>query len=824
MSNMPEIHSDVPWIDSDSDSDFSIDYPISVVEVSSDSDSDSDIEISPAPRLLINSSLPVELLREIFLYCIEVNEMKSIQLASVCRQWRAVITTMSRLWSTLRVGSWTEREQVSTWLQRAYPKKVILDTQRDDQIQSNTEKFAAFQDVFTYTDQWHELTISSFPPDRPDNLANQFGFQIANPMKVLRVLHVAAGCLNTQYFADLLDLIPTDAPISEMRLHSTFSVTYFLQPHWFPALQKLTVLIVNGRAVHEPFGLLPAFTQLQRFEGDHLPLPWYEPDIKLPLLCTLQKLRLKGSSVQWMAGREFPCIEDCTILFPRHWMELQRHGVQLPSCMTLAYHGHPMTTVQYFHVPQMKVLGLGSNDCKEQRVYQHLHHLCTLDQTFFKLTALHLTLQCSEQVFVKMLKYLGPLQELILSIVHPSLSWQGFLGSLAAQSSTKDWPQWVQWDQWDRLGPWFELNQWDQWDQWDQWCSSQTWHTNILTHLKYLGIQCPKGFSQSECLESCTLFRLVGWTRAQLSLPLEHLKVWEGRGTTEDIPVDYISSSYMKKHLGTLDERYDSTIIRGMVTQTLAIHDMNPPFMHQIHFTILFRQLRVLFISVNSNNEIWILPDLEQIKWLKIQHGIIPEYSLDFTLPLVNTLQRLCIEFSSISWMIGRSFKVLEEFTFFDITMAPVNVSVHNGLQIDIPVCRRLACTGIYDATYRLFSCPNVQSLYLMQAIPRTCSLRPATKSLSDQLLNSSCLQELTIIFFHCFGLEPLIQSIFCNSWEQGAWKDIRSVEFRCSGDTENQFFNQMVGRQQHYEERWKEFVVCKYRDGVDSIALRALA
>ena len=760
----------------------------------------------------------------IFRYCMEVNGMKSVQLASVCRQWRSIITSMSRLWSTLRVGSWTEREQVATWLQRSsFPRKVVLDTQRDDQTQSNTQKYGALQDALTYTDQWHELTISSFPPD---NLVNQLGFQTANPMRVLRGLHVAAGCLNTPYLTHLLDLVPNYAPMSELRLDSMFSATYFLQPHRFPGLRTLTVLIVNGRGLHEPFGLLSAFTQLHIFEADHLPLPWYEPDIKLPLRCTLQKLRLKGSSVQWMAGREFPRIEDCAILFPRHWVELQRDGVHLPSCIKLEYRGHPMTALQYFYVPQMKSLELGSNDHKKRRIYQHLHHLCTLDQTFFKLTALHLTLQCNEQVLVKVLKYLGPLQELVLSVAHPSPSWEGLLGSLAAEPSTKDWPQWVlwdQWDQWDQLGPWFEL---DQLYHWNKWCSSQTWHTNVLPHLKYLGIQNPKGVSQSESLESCALFRLVGWTRAQLISPLEHLKVWEGRGTTEDILVDYISSGYMEKHLGTLDERYDSEIIRGMVTQTLVIRDISPPFMHQIHLTTLFRQLRVLFISVQPNVEIWILPDLEQIKWLKIQRGIIPEYSLNFTLPLVHTLQRLSIEFSSFSWMLGRTFKALQEFAFnfIDLTMPPADVSVHNGLQVGLPVCRRLACTGFYDATYRLFSCPSVQSLYLVQDIPHTSSLGPAPKLLSDQLLNSSSLQELKITFSHCFGLEPLIQSIFCDSWEQGAWKDIKRVEFRCSGDIENQFFNQMVGRRQHYEERWKEFVVCKYQDGFDGLVLTARA
>jgi len=45
--------------------------------------------------------LPTEVLREIFLYCIELNQMKSGQLASVCLYWRSVITSMAHLWSTV---------------------------------------------------------------------------------------------------------------------------------------------------------------------------------------------------------------------------------------------------------------------------------------------------------------------------------------------------------------------------------------------------------------------------------------------------------------------------------------------------------------------------------------------------------------------------------------------------------------------------------------------------------------------------------------------------------------------------------------------------
>ena len=102
-----------------------------------------------------------------------------------------MITSIAILWSTLRVGTWTEMEQVVTWSQRAYPKKVIINPQGDSQSPSGAPMFAALQNALTSTGQWHELTISSFPPE---DLASQLAVQVSSPMNVLKVLHVAAGC------------------------------------------------------------------------------------------------------------------------------------------------------------------------------------------------------------------------------------------------------------------------------------------------------------------------------------------------------------------------------------------------------------------------------------------------------------------------------------------------------------------------------------------------------------------------------------------------------------------------------------------------------
>ena len=750
----------------------------------------------PPDGKTINTYLPMELLREIFLYSIEVNHMKSGQLASVCRQWRSVITSIASLWSTLRVGTWTETEKVATWLQRAYPKKVIIDSQRDSQSPSEAPMFSALQDSLASTGQWNELTVSSFPPE---GLAIQLGVQVANPMKVLKVLHVAAGCVHSPSFARLLDLVPTEAPLSELRLHALFAITHFLQPHWLPVLSNLTVLMINGRDMDEPFELLPTFTQLQIFEADRLRLPFYELNAILPLLCTLRRLHLRACSIQWMAGRKFPCLEECTILLPRHWEAIQQHGAQLTCCRKLTYHGHPMTTAQYFHVPEMRAMGLKSHDCNEQRVQQHLRHLCRVDGRISKLTVLHLTFQCSEQVLIKVLKYLVPLEELVLSIDHPSPSWQNFLESLAANTSTNEWPEW-------------DPNESDNWNQrqWEKWCSSQTWHANVLPHLKYLSIQCPKGFSESECIENSLLFRLVGWTRLYLTPPLEHLKVWEGRGSMDDIVVDYISTGYLDKHPG-ISHELDLMIVRAMVTQHLVMYMMSTPLL-QLHSTSLCRRLQRLVLVWRDKHEILILPCLDQLKRLEIYRGIIPVYSLNLDLLLTHTLQFLKLQSTTFSWMLGRSFKALRDLQMYRVQFPPKNRSGYEGLLVDLPACTTLELISCSSGILRLLSCSNIQFLRWERDTEWTTFDLEALKS-PHPLFNFSSLQILDIFVPHYLGVDFMIHFIFCGAREQGVWRDIRSMDVTVwLNDTSEafSFFDKIVGHQQQYEKWWKEFTVTK--------------
>ena len=452
-----------------------------------------------------------------------------------------------------------------------------------------------------------------------------------------------------------------------------------------------------------------------------------------------------------------------------------------------------MATVQHFHVPQMKSLELRSHDCKEQRVYQQLHHLCRSDGTISKLTTLHLVLGSSERPLGKVLKYLGALQELVVSIPYPSPSWQSFLQSLAAKPSTNDWPEWI------------ELNDHE---EWEHWCRSQTWQANVLPCLNYLGIQCPKGFSQTACLDNCPLFRLVAWTRSQVIPPLHHLKVWEGRGTTDDIVVDYISTDYMERHLGPRSDEDDRMIVRGMVTQSLTMVNTNT--LLNLIPTLLFKQLQSLDIKSNGYLETHLFSYLEQVKQLRIS-GMVPGEVLNTHWPLVHTLQELRLVGSTFSWMLGRTFRALKA-VYLDENRSE-ELTAHRGLRVYLPACITLNSSNCSAVDFDFFSCPNLQNLGLMYTSEGRIHNRGLSKPLQEFLLNCHYLQRLDVCISQYSELDSLLQFVFCDAREQGVWQDIRSVEFmiQCRRlGVRIPFFDQVLGHQQHYRKWWRKFTVTK--------------
>ena len=733
------------------------------------------------PRLSINQYLSVEVLTNIFLYAVEAYQMTPYQLVAVCRRWRHVINGMSHLWSILRLGTYTEIENIDIWLDRSRRGllTIKIDPQRDIESHSSDQPYVGLQYALGSIDRWQSLVVASSPT--PEAFVD---FQTAKPLERLTSLEVGKRCQDSATLAHLLDHVSKTAILlSDMSLFGPCAITLFLQPSRSVVLSVVTTLIIHGEGIFEPVPILSLLGNLQAFEASNLPLPNYGLNTSLPFLSTLKQLKLRAVPIQWMAGREFNCLEGCTIIHALGQETIQL-GINLPCCRTFEYQGYPISILQHFHTPQAKKMVLNTHDTRRKRVQQHLD-ICRLHGKLSQLHTLHLTLWCSEAALANAMEHMELLQELILSIAYPSSSWEYFLKSLAAEPPSKDWPGWY-----------LESGH----GEWKDWCASQTWCANLLPSLKSLCIWSPKGFSPSQCLKNCPILRYIAWTRAQMIPPLEHLKVWEGRGISDDIMVDYISIGYLDKHLGVSRKSYDRSIIRGIVTQQLVIKDGSTLLFAKLYFTVLFRQLQVLWLDGEGCGEINILPYLEQIKVLGIRIGTIPPYSLDIDLPLVHTLQNLILEGSPCTWMFGRVFKALERCECD--WNSDKDFFWHNGQQVDMPACKELK--WYENVAAPPFSCVNLQKFSWTN---EDYDYKVDHRSLYDFLLNCPHLQ-----YFDCSIAcehDSVIQFVLCDAREQGVWKDIRSVKMVIWGmDDVVQNWVQNHGREQHYDKWWKEFTV----------------
>jgi len=244
----------------------------------------------------------------------------------------------------------------------------------------------------------------------------------------------------------------------------------------------------------------------------------------------------------------------------------------------------------------------------------------------------------------------------------------------------------------------------------------------------------------------------------------------------------------------------------------LVIRDSDIPLL-QLHTTVLFRRLQHLELTCSHNQEIPILPYLEQIESLEIWRGTIPEYSLNLDLPLTRTLQCLRLLRSTSSWMFGRTFKVLKTFLNHRPLFAPEDFSKCEGLQVDLPACTTLELENCPMDYLRFLSCSNDQTLRWTQFTEWTTFNLQAVNPLHDFLFTLSCLQNLDIVVPQTLGIDSLLHVVLCEASEKGVWRDIKCVEVKVWFNTSSEashFFDQTVGHQQRYEKSWKTFTITK--------------
>ena len=407
----------------------------------SDTSWDSDSEWRPLLPPGRAHLIPVEILSEIFLFAMKGDDdeyvnAEAVDLMLVCRHWRAVMLLTPGICCDLTIRESTQKEAVREAIRRKWlldvSIKIDSETVRED---FNADDFhVCLIAAAEVASRWRTLSIRSFPLSE-----GQSAVQIVQPLERLESFTLfTEGHSLGNFFEPLMTAITTTATpsLTKMVLGDPNAVLYLAQPaclHIFHSLETLEIWLSTRTTA--PADILPHLQRLDTFTAYRLHLPIYPPDASLPLIQTLKTLFLKSVSVQWMAGRVFPALGECSIKFPHHIDTITLQPVTMPSCTDLEYESNDLRPLACFHHPPLARLGVKCGQWSVWRGNAQLVALCPIF-TAQSLTYLHLSVQCSEWLLVEILRLVPTLTTLFLVLASPhALSEAFFLAFVATASN-----------------------------------------------------------------------------------------------------------------------------------------------------------------------------------------------------------------------------------------------------------------------------------------------------------------------------------------------------------------------------------------------------
>jgi len=313
--------------------------------------------------------IPVEILSEIFLLVLLDRPLDKVTLEVVCQRWHAIILLIPGITSRLWIRKATKKEVVQAFIQRRKTRfAVIVDVNdEEDGKDFNADGFhASFIVACQAAPRWQFLNIRSFPPPGEYKVPGT----TVKPLESLRGFMMGEHCDLGSFLEPLMTAITTTSlpRLTKLVLSDSRAVLFLVQPtclHCFFSLTTLTIKLL--KKMESPADILPHLRRLESFHAQHLHLPIYPPDASLPLIQTLTKLVLKSVSVQWMAGKVFPALQDCPIRFPHHIDAIRFEPVEMPACASLAYDSNDLDPLRHFHHPPLGELVVRSGQWNVRR-------------------------------------------------------------------------------------------------------------------------------------------------------------------------------------------------------------------------------------------------------------------------------------------------------------------------------------------------------------------------------------------------------------------------------------------------------------------------
>ena len=288
------------------------------------------------------------------------------------------------------------------------------------------EFYACFTAAAEAASRWRSLVLVSFPP--PGEYKD---LQIMHPLLHLESFKLAASCDLGNFLGPLITSITTTVTpqFTAMEVFHPGAALVLVQPGHFQIFSSLTTLRLICRRMQNPVDILSSLHKLEVFEAHHLSLPIYSPAVDLPLTQILRVLHLKSVSVQWIAGRTFPALKGCNIIFPHYADAIQ--SVYMPSCSILRYDSNILGGLEHFHIPHLDKLEI---KCGQWRIWRGTLQLVAVHPIFAaqSLTCLRLEIKCSGRLLAYMLRLVPALEELWMGLSSPHALSSAFFLAFAA--------------------------------------------------------------------------------------------------------------------------------------------------------------------------------------------------------------------------------------------------------------------------------------------------------------------------------------------------------------------------------------------------------
>ena len=372
---------------------------------------------------------PPEIFSEIFLYTTHIDPRSRKVLMLVCRRWHNIMLSTPGIRSQLRIHNKTKLMDVRG-VARMWLLDVIIDRNRPG-VHFDSCFDACLWVAAQVASRWRSLALLSFPPSSAYNK-----LKTIRPLQHLESLKVAASYDTSSNVGNFLEPLVTainttvTPRFTVMEVFNPDAALYLVQSSQFQIFSFLTTLRLICRRMQDPVDILPSLHKLEIFEAHHLSLPIYSPAVNLSLTQSLRALYLKSASVQWMAGRIFPALKECSIIFPHHTGALQ--SVCMPSCSSLKYDSNSLHALEHFHHPPLARLEVKSG---QWNAWRGNVQLSVLHRIFAaqSMTCLHLDIKCSEKLLVCMLELVPALEELWMGLYSPHALSSAFFLTFAAR-------------------------------------------------------------------------------------------------------------------------------------------------------------------------------------------------------------------------------------------------------------------------------------------------------------------------------------------------------------------------------------------------------